>query len=188
MQMIAIIGLGNPDKQYDNTYHNVGFMAIDHFAKNYGLSFTKQKYKGVVAEGVVDGEKVVLLKPHTYMNLSGQAVVQLKNKLKLDLKQIIVVYDDIDIPLGTLRFRKSGSPGTHNGMRNITSLLGSQEFARLRVGIGQDTRVPLVSYVLSTVDKLSGEKLQQAFEKSDKALLQFIKSEGDIDNIDFNLL
>lgn len=186
--MIAIIGLGNPDKQYDNTYHNVGFMTIDHFAKTNGLNFTKKKYKGVVAEGVIEGEKVVLLKPHTYMNLSGQAVVELKNKLKLDLHQIIVVYDDIDIPLGTLRFRKSGSPGTHNGMRNITTLLGSQDFARLRVGIGQDTRMPLVNYVLSSIDKSSGEKLKTAFEKSDKALLQFIKSEGKIDNIDFNLL
>lgn len=186
--MIAIIGLGNPDKQYQNTYHNMGFMAIDNFAKSMGLTFTKKKYKGVVAEGMVDGEKVVLLKPCTYMNLSGQAVVELKNKLKLSLSEILVVYDDIDIPIGTLRFRKSGSPGTHNGMRNITELLGSQDFARLRVGIGQETHMPLVNYVLAQVDKESMAKLDVAFTKSNKAIEEFIKSKGKIENIDFNTL
>lgn len=186
--MIAIIGLGNPDKQYQNTYHNVGFLALDSFATANGLSFLKKKYKGEVAEGVVNGEKVVLLKPHTYMNLSGQAVVEIKNKLKLDPSQILVIYDDIDIPIGSLRYRKNGSAGTHNGMRNIIDLLGTNDFPRLRVGTGQETNLPLVSYVLSKIDKESMEKLNSAFEKSNKAIEIFVKTKGKIENIDFNTL
>lgn len=186
--MIAIIGLGNPDKQYEKTYHNVGFITIDNFAKSVGLEFSKKKYKGVVAEGIVDGEKVVLLKPHTYMNLSGQAVVELKNMLKLDLSQILVVYDDFDIPLGSLRFRKNGSAGTHNGMRNITELLGDTHFARLRVGIGQNTKTPIIDYVLSRINDESMEKLEIALPKANKAIHEFIKTKGQIENIDFNTL
>lgn len=186
--MIAIIGLGNPDKQYQNTYHNVGFLALDSFASKYGANFSKKKYKGEVAEYTINGEKVVLLKPHTYMNLSGQAVVEIKNKLKLDNSQILVIYDDIDIPIGSLRYRKNGGAGTHNGMRNIIELLGSSDFPRLRIGTGQDTNLPLVSYVLSRIDKESMEKLNGAFEKSNKAIEIFINSKGKIDNIDFNTL
>lgn len=186
--MIGIVGLGNPDKQYQNTYHNMGFMALDNFAKSSGLKFTKKKYKGEVAEGVVEGEKVVLLKPHTYMNLSGQAVVELKNMLKLDLSELLVIYDDIDLPVGAIRYRKSGSAGTHNGMRNITELLGSTQFARLRIGIGQDTPMPLINYVLSQVDDVTKKQLEPVFEKSNKAILSFIKLKGKIENIDFNTI
>lgn len=186
--MIVIVGLGNPDKQYSNTYHNVGFITIDHFAEKYGLSFTKKKFKGVVAEGVVCGEKVVLLKPYTYMNLSGQAVAQIKNMLKIDLSELLVVYDDVDIPIGTARFRKNGSAGTHNGMRNIVECLGTTNFARLRVGINSDNKISLIDYVLSQIKGENCEKLDAILPKTDKAIEEFIKSKGKIENIDFNTL
>lgn len=186
--MIVVVGLGNPDKQYANTYHNVGFITIDHFAEKFGLTFSKKKYKGVVAEGVVDGEKVVLLKPHTYMNASGQAVADVVNMLKLDLNQLLVVYDDVDIPVGTARFRKNGSAGTHNGMKSIVEWLGTTNFARLRVGIGSEDNVSLIDYVLSQINKNNREKIDTILTKTDKAIEEFIKSKGKVDNIDFNLL
>lgn len=180
--MIAIIGLGNPDKQYFNTYHNMGFMAVDYFAEQNNLSFTKNKYNSMVAEGFIEGEKVLVLKPTTYMNLSGQAVSAVVNSLKIPLTNIIVLYDDIDIPVGTLRLRKSGSAGTHNGMRNIVELLGSKDFPRLRIGIGCEHRGDLVSFVLSKVSGENLEKTKALLPKINDGLLQFIKCK-DIERI-----
>lgn len=180
--MIAIIGLGNPDKQYLNTYHNMGFMAVDYFAEQNNLSFTKNKYNSMVAEGFIEGEKVLVLKPTTYMNLSGQAVSAVVNSLKIPLTNIIVLYDDIDIPVGTLRLRKSGSAGTHNGMRNIVELLGSKDFPRLRIGIGCEHRGDLVSFVLSKVSGENLEKTKALLPKINEGLLQFIKHK-DIERI-----
>lgn len=184
--MIVVIGLGNPDKQYENTYHNVGFKSVDYFAKENGIEFKKNKYKALMGEGFVEGQKVVVLKPQTYMNLSGVSVSQIVNQLKLPLDKIVVVYDDADIPCGTLRFRKQGSAGTHNGMRNIVAMLGSTEFPRLRVGIGNDSNIPIVDYVLSKINKENMEKIEHALPKINSALKEYIKSDGKIDNIDMN--
>ena len=183
--MIAIIGLGNPDKQYQNTYHNMGFMAVDYFAEQNNLSFTKNKFNSMVAEGFLDGEKVLVLKPTTYMNLSGQAVSNVVNSLKIPLSNIVVVYDDIDIPVGTLRLRKSGSAGTHNGMRNIVELLGSKEFSRIRIGIGCEHKGDLVSFVLSKVSGENLDKIKVLLPKINDALLQFIKYK-DVERIKIN--
>lgn len=184
--MIAIIGLGNPGKEYENTYHNMGYIAIDAFAREYGFNFTKTKYNGMFAEGRIANEKVVLLKPTTYMNLSGQAVVQLVNALKIPTDNILVVYDDIDLPMGEIRIRKKGSAGTHNGMRNIIQLLGSDAFSRLRIGIGRDERMDLKDYVLS---KVTGEKLTTLtaeLPKIVKVMNAFVEFKGDTERIDVN--
>ena len=172
--MIVIVGLGNPEKKYDNTYHNIGFRCVDYFANANNIQFTKKKYNAFVGEGIIGGNKVVVLKPLTYMNLSGTSVSQIVNQLKLPLEKLIVVYDDADIPCGTLRFRKQGSAGTHNGMRNIVTMLGSTEFSRLRVGIGKDDRMPIVDYVLSRVNAVNAELIDGIMPKVNEALKQFV--------------
>jgi len=184
--MIVVVGLGNPEKKYDNTYHNVGFKCVDYFAANNGIEFTKNKYNALMGEGVVEGNKVVVLKPQTYMNLSGQSVSQIVNKLKLPFEKLIVVYDDADLPCGTIRFRRQGSAGTHNGMKNIIQLLGTQEFSRLRVGIGQDERIPIVDYVLSKINKENLQKIEENLPKLNMVLKEFIAKDGKVDNIDIN--
>ena len=186
--MIVIVGLGNPDKQYENTYHNVGFKSVDFFAEQNNIQFTKKKYNALVGEGIVEGQKVIVLKPQTYMNLSGVSVSQIVNQLKLPLEKLVVVYDDADIPCGVLRFRKKGSAGTHNGMRNIVTMLGKETFARLRVGIGKDDNVPIVDYVLSKINKENMDKIQLSLPKLNLALKEFIRSDGKVDNIDINKL
>lgn len=185
--MIVIVGLGNPDKKYDNTYHNMGYKCVDYFAEQNGISFTKNKYQAMYGEGVVGGQKVVLLKPTTYMNLSGVSVSQLVNQLKHPLEKLIVVYDDLDLPMGALRFRKSGSAGTHNGMKNIVSMLGSQNFARLRVGIGKENEnISTVDYVLSKISKDNLQKIEDCLPKVNMTLKEFISSDGKVENIDIN--
>ncbi len=182
--MIVIFGLGNPEKKYDNTYHNTGYAAVDHFAKEHGLSFTKTKYNGLLASGVVEGEKVMLIKPLTYMNLSGECVRQAVNGLKLPLSNILIVYDDVDLPVGALRLRKLGSAGTHNGMRNIVECLNSTQFPRLRVGIGKDENIPLINYVLTRYSAENKEILEKnTFPKASKAIKLFIKHKGDCEKI-----
>lgn len=179
--MIVIIGLGNPDKTYENTYHNMGFMALDFFAKNNNLEFTKEKYNGLVATGLIEGEKVMLIKPTTYMNLSGKSVRAVVSGLKLPLENLLVIYDDIDMPVGMVRFRKEGSTGTHNGMRSIASELGSTNFPRIRIGIGRDARMDLASYVLSRVSKENLEILNAKFPAINDKILEFIKKKGKIE-------
>ena len=179
--MIVIIGLGNPEKTYENTYHNMGFMALDYFAKKNDLEFTKEKYNGLIATGLVEGEKVMLIKPTTYMNLSGKSVRAVVSGLKLPLENLLVIYDDIDMPVGTVRLRKEGSAGTHNGMRSIVSELGSTCFSRIRIGIGRDARMDLASYVLSKVSKENLEILNAKFDDINNKILEFIKKKGKIE-------
>lgn len=134
--MHIIIGLGNPGKEYQRTRHNIGFDVIDVLSEKLGIALTKSAMHGLIGEGFLDGEKVVLVKPQTYMNLSGQCVTELVSWYKAPMENVLVIYDDIDLPLGKLRLRASGSAGTHNGMRSVIGLLGRQDFPRLRVGVG----------------------------------------------------
>lgn len=180
--MFVIVGLGNPDSEYENTYHNMGFMAIDRFAKDNGFIFTKNKYYAKVAEGLCEGEKVILIKPQTYMNLSGKSVGDIVKTLKLPLSNLLVVYDDIDMPVGSVRFRLNGSAGTHNGMRNIVSVLNSTEFPRLRIGIGRDERMDLASFVLSKVSKENMAILDDSFKVASETITKFIKNEGKLES------
>ena len=174
--MVIIFGLGNVGNEYANTYHNAGFIFLDQFADKFGFKFTKTKYNGMVAEGNILGEKVMLVKPTTLMNLSGKCVGEYVRKFKVDLSNILVVYDDIDIACGTYRLRKSGSAGTHNGMRNIISELNSENFARLRIGIGfKPEFMGLANYVLSRISKENTEKMESIFNDSNQILEQFVE-------------
>ncbi|MDR3304624.1 MAG: aminoacyl-tRNA hydrolase [Clostridiales Family XIII bacterium] len=148
--MIVIVGLGNPGKQYENTKHNAGFLVIDRLAERHGISVSKLRHKALSGDGLIAGKKVKLVKPQTFMNLSGESVRDILHYYGIGAEGLIVVYDDIDIPVGILRIRKQGSAGTHNGMKNIIYLLENDQFARFRVGIGADRgRIPLRDYVLS---------------------------------------
>lgn len=148
--MNIVVGLGNPDEKYKNTYHNIGFDVVDALAKKLGITFDKQKYKALVGEGYFNNEKILIVKPQTYMNLSGECLVLLKEKFK-DARLMVVV-DDIDLPKGNIRYREHGSAGTHNGLRSIVAHIGT-EFERIKIGIGRDISMDLADYVLSKYDK-----------------------------------
>ena len=135
--MYIVVGLGNPGRKYEHTRHNVGFDVTEILSQKYDIPIRKLMCKAAVGEGTIRGERVVIAQPQTFMNLSGESVVQLLNWYKVDPTHLIVVYDDVDLPEGRLRFRPSGSAGTHNGMRNIVYLLGRDDFPRVRVGIGR---------------------------------------------------
>ena len=159
--MHIIIGLGNPGKEYHRTRHNVGFDVIDVLSEKLGIALTKIDMHGLIGEGFVGGEKVILVKPQTYMNLSGQCVTELISWYKAPMENVMVIYDDIDLPLGKLRLRASGSAGTHNGMRSVIGLLGRQDFPRLRVGVGKKPEGwELADWVLSHYQTEEDRKTQ----------------------------
>jgi PTH1 family peptidyl-tRNA hydrolase len=150
--MKLIVGLGNPGRIYANNRHNVGFKCLDSLAHRYGIRLSKRRAKAKIGSGEIGGLNVVLAKPQTFMNLSGEAVAQLVRRFAIPMSDLIVIYDDLDLPLGNIRIRGQGGPGGHKGMASIITLLGSQEFPRIRVGInpGQDTRgLKTPDYVLS---------------------------------------
>lgn len=152
--MYIIVGLGNPEEKYLKTFHNMGYIAVGDVADILGVKFKKRQCESYVAEAYVGGEKVILARPLTYMNNSGRAVKQLLAKYKADVSQLIVIYDDYDLPKGHVRIRPSGSAGTHNGMRSVIAEVGSQEFTRIRIGIrDMQVNIPLINYVLSEVKK-----------------------------------
>lgn len=181
--MYLVVGLGNYEKKYENTYHNMGFMVVDNLASKLGVAFNKTKCNAKIAETVIDGEKVIIAKPLTYMNNSGTSVVEFVRKLKIPLSNIVIAYDDIDLEKGMLRFKKEGSAGTHNGMRDIVEKLNSTNFARVRVGIGKPSGIPLFDYVLSRVDKTSLDIISPIIERASDVVFDFIKNKGNIQNI-----
>jgi PTH1 family peptidyl-tRNA hydrolase len=164
--MKLIVGLGNPDDKYKNTFHNLGFMSVDKVAEKLGVSITKEKCKALIAETRIGAEKVILAKPQTYMNLSGESVRELVSFYKIELKNVMVIYDDFDLNKGFIRIRENGSAGTHNGMRNIVELCGSN-FPRVRVGSKptENLQIPLINLVLSGIkeeDKILFDKATTA--------------------------
>lgn len=177
--MKLIIGLGNPDDKYRNTFHNLGFMAVDNVAEKLGVQFSKQKCRALTAELKVGREKVILAKPLTYMNLSGESVRELVSFYKIDLKDVIVIYDDYDLDKGVIRVRENGSAGTHNGMRNIVLELGSQSFARVRVGFkpNGEFKIPLIDYVLSGIKEEDKAVMEKAISVASDAGVAFAKGE-----------
>lgn len=151
--MKLIVGLGNPGKEYENTRHNSGFKVLDAIAKECNVDVTQKKFKALIANARIGSESVLLMKPQTYMNLSGEAVIQAVNFYHIDPSDILVIYDDLDLPVGKVRLREKGSAGGQNGMKNIIAHLHTQEFDRIRVGIGKDPRVPVVDWVLGKIRK-----------------------------------
>ena len=184
--MYIIIGLGNPGKKYESTRHNIGFEVLDYMAREFDMPIVKSKFKALIAEGRIKGEKVILVKPQTFMNLSGESVMSIVKYYDLDLENVIVVYDDIDTELGKIRIRKKGSGGTHNGMRNIISLLGKDNFPRVRVGIGQPVNKPLVDYVLERFTKTEIGYMEDAVINASKSILTILKEDVDKAMNEFN--
>lgn len=172
--MILIVGLGNPGANYEKTYHNIGFLCVDRLAQKLDAKFTKKTCDALVCETNFNGKKVVLAKPQTYMNLSGESVNKLINKFKITPEHVLVILDDIDLEKGTYRYRKSGSAGTHNGLRNIVSVLKTQQFERIRIGIGNNKLMDLADYVLSKIDEQSFEILNNTIEQVCDFIIQNI--------------
>ncbi|MEO3947913.1 aminoacyl-tRNA hydrolase [Gorillibacterium sp. CAU 1737] len=166
------VGLGNPGREYKDTRHNVGFMALDRFAEEHGLAFKESKCKGWLAEGNVAGHKVYLLKPATYMNLSGEAVRAFQQFYKASLDDMIVIYDDLDTDIGRLRLRYQGSAGGHNGIKSIIQHAGTQTFNRIRIGISRPHPAgrSVVDYVLGEFNKEERKLLPEVLDKTGEAM------------------
>ncbi len=162
--MFLIVGLGNPGKQYEHTRHNVGFDVMDAIAEKYNISITEKKHKALCGKGVIGGTKVVLAKPQTYMNLSGESIAELLNYYKMDPEEeMIVIYDDISLAPGNLRIRKKGSAGGHNGIKNIIAMTGTQNFLRIKVGVGEKPKGwDLADYVLGHFGAADRAELEEA--------------------------
>ena len=175
--MYLIIGLGNPEEDYSKTRHNMGFDVINILAKSNNIDVNKTKFKGLYGTGTIENEKVILLKPQTFMNLSGESIIQFVNFYKLDLEHLIVICDDLDTNIGKIRIRKKGGAGTHNGMKSIVTVLNSQDFPRVRVGIGMPkNKENLIEYVIGHIPNEEYEKLQETAKKAAEAICEILKN------------
>lgn len=174
--MYLIAGLGNPGSKYENTRHNMGFKAVDAIADELGIEIRKSKFQGLIGEGKLGAEKVLLLKPQTYMNLSGNSIREAAMYYDIPRENLIVIYDDMDLPVTSIRIRKSGGPGTHNGMKSVVSQLGIKDFPRIRVGVGQDrSKGDAVSHVIGKVSGNEMEILNQACKAAADAAIDIIR-------------
>jgi PTH1 family peptidyl-tRNA hydrolase len=174
--MFLIVGLGNPGKEYEDTRHNVGFKVVDNIAKEYNIEINRQKFKGTYGEGFINGKKVMLLKPTTYMNLSGESVREVINFYNLENHEILIIYDDISLDVGKLRIREKGSAGGHNGIKSIIAHLGSDVFPRIKVGVGQPNS-DLIRHVLGKFEKEEMTILDESIEAATKAAAEIIKDD-----------
>lgn len=178
--MYIIVGLGNPTKQYEETRHNAGFSVIDRLADKLGISVTEKKHKALCGKGIIGGERAVLAKPQTFMNLSGESVREIADFYKVPAECIIVIYDDISLEPGQLRIRKKGSAGGYNGIKSIISHLGTQEFPRIRVGVGEKPeQMDLADYVLGHFSKGEKEVMDEAFQEAACAACMMIEDGAD---------
>lgn len=176
--MYIIAGLGNPGKDYENTRHNIGFRVIDKLADEYNISIADKKHKGVVGKGIIEGQKVVLVKPLTFMNLSGECIREVMEYYKETPAQVIVVYDDICLDVGKLRVRPKGSAGGHNGIKSIIANLGTESFKRVRFGVGdKPARMDLADYVLGHFSKEDNEIVESKLKTATDAIV-CIMNEG----------
>lgn len=170
-----IAGLGNPGKEYEHTRHNVGFEVIDRLSQRYEIPLTERKHRAYCGKGLIGGQKVMLLKPQTFMNLSGESVKSAADFYQIPAEQMIIVHDDVSLEPGQLRIRTKGSAGGHNGMKNIIAQMGTQEFLRVKVGVGaKPERMDLADYVLSHFSKGEWEMMQDAFDEAAEAVAALI--------------
>lgn len=168
--MYIIVGLGNPTSQYDGTRHNIGFACIDYLAKEYNIVMDFAKHKAICGKGMIDGQKVLLAKPLTYMNLSGESVRQLVDYYKISEEELIIIYDDISLDVGQLRIRKKGSAGGHNGIKSIIAHLNTMEFPRIKVGVGnKPAGWDLADYVLGRFPKEEEPMVTESIEHAASA-------------------
>lgn len=185
--MYLIIGLGNPENEYSNTRHNMGFDTINEIAKKNNINITKSKFNGLYEIGIIQEEKVILLKPQTYMNLSGQAIKKAIEFYNIEQENIIVIYDDIDTEKGNIRIRKKGGAGSHNGMKSVVQELNTSEFIRIRVGIGQpEFKNDMINYVLGKIPEEEQQVLKTGVKKAADAIEEILKNGIDIAMNKFN--
>lgn len=186
--MYLIVGLGNPENEYANTRHNMGFCTINKIAAEFKIDMTKTKFNGIYGTGMIEGQKVVLLKPQTYMNLSGDAVKAFLDYYKLDLEDLIIIYDDIDVEKGNIKIRKKGSSGSHNGMKSIVQNLGTEEFTRIRIGIGRPEHSnDMINYVIGKIDEEEQKRLTPGIDLAKDATIEIIKNGVDMAMNKFNV-
>ena len=169
--MFIIAGLGNPDRQYEGTRHNAGFDVIDRIAEKYNIAVDTKKHRAYIGKGIIEGQKVILAKPQTYMNLSGESIHSLVDYYKVDEEnELLVVYDDISLDVGQLRIRAKGSAGGHNGIKNIIAHLGTQVFPRIKVGVGEKPKgYDLADYVLGHFSKAERELMDEGYDSAVRA-------------------
>jgi PTH1 family peptidyl-tRNA hydrolase len=186
--MFVIVGLGNPGKKYENTRHNAGFIMIDALADKYGISVKEKKHKALCGTGVIEGMKVLLVKPETYMNLSGESVGEIMNFYKLDPEEeMLVIYDDISLAPGNIRIRKKGSAGGHNGIKSLIAHLGTQNFMRIKVGVGEKPKDwDLADYVLGHFSEEDKKELKDVTGSVIQAAVLMMQGDADKAMNDFN--
>lgn len=174
--MKIIIGLGNPGKQYEKTRHNIGFEVIDDLSRAWGIELNQAKHKGLYGVGHVNGERVLLLKPLTYMNLSGESISAVMNFFKVEVDDIVILYDDLDMPVGKVRLRQKGSAGGHNGIKSTIAHLGTQEFNRIRIGIGRpEGQRAITDYVLGRFTAEEWTTMDSAINHCRKACEEWLE-------------
>ena len=185
--MYLIVGLGNPEEKYSNTRHNMGFDVINEFSKETNIKVSKSKFDALYGLGEINGKKVILVKPQTYMNSSGESIIKFKKFYKISNKNIIVTYDDIDLNIGDIRLKAKGGAGTHNGMKSVVENLNTEEFIRVRVGIGAPKyKEDMINYVLEQIPKREREILNQSIEKAKDSILEILKNGIDVAMNKFN--
>lgn len=174
--MYIIAGLGNPGLKYAKTKHNIGFMVVDELANRYNIDFNIKKGQALCGQGVIEGQKVLLVKPQTFMNLSGESIASLANFYKIDVtSELIVIYDDITLEPGNIRVRKKGSAGGHNGMKNIIKLISTEEYMRVRTGIGaKPEKMDLAAYVLAPFEKAVIPDIEVGIERAANATVKIL--------------
>ncbi len=179
--MHVIVGLGNPGREYKGTRHNIGFAVMDCLAEKYNIAIDEKKHKALIGKGVIEGEKVILVKPQTYMNLSGESIRAVLDYYKIDeTEELLVIYDDISLPVGALRIRPKGSAGGHNGIKNIIAHLGGEEFWRIKVGVGEKpSRMDLKDYVLGHFTKEETEILEDSSKRCMEAIVMLLAGDRD---------
>lgn len=173
--MKLIVGLGNPGKEYDKTRHNIGFLTIDKYANELGISITKKKFNGLYGEVSIDDEKVILLKPQAYINLSGEVIRKFVDFYKISISDILIIHDDLDLDIGTYKIKQKGSSGGHNGLKNIELHLGTQEYKRIKIGISNNKMIDTKDYVLGKISKEEEMKLSDIQNKVLEVLDDYFK-------------
>ena len=177
--MKLIVGLGNPGKEYENTRHNAGFKFIDEYAKSKGLTFNQNKFKGLYTTFINNGEKIILLKPQKYMNLSGEVVRDFVNFFKIKTDDILIICDDLDTPLGKIKIKYKGSSGGHNGLKNIEQNINTNEYKRIKIGISNDKNEDRINYVIGKMPKEDLNKLNEVTSRSPEILEDYLNLKFD---------
>ncbi len=185
--MYLIVGLGNPEPEYSKTRHNMGFDVINKLSEKYDIKVNRNGFKALYGTGIIEGKQVILLKPQTYMNLSGDSIIEAMNFYKISPNDIVIIYDDIDTEIGKIKIRKKGSSGCHNGMKSIIFRLQTEDFPRVRIGTGKpEDKSKLIDYVISKLSDDEYENLKEGIKKGENAICELLKNGIDIAMNKFN--